>query len=101
MSKLVKWSLPALAFAMMVGLAGIRAEAQEGAGVLSIFHPKHSTQSNRRGMVQDVFHGERLRPLVEADGSQDPESFCAIGEHIRQSILERLKRGNCHFDCAG
>ena len=32
MSKLVKWSLPALAFAMMVGLAGIRAEAQEGAG---------------------------------------------------------------------
>ena len=32
MSKFVKWSLPVLTFAMLVGLAGVRAEAQEGSG---------------------------------------------------------------------
>ena len=52
MSKLVKWSLPALAFAMMVGLAGIRAEAQEGAGAAA------------QGKVTGVIHNEDGTPAA-------------------------------------
>ncbi len=47
MSRLAKWSLPVLAFAMMVGFAGIRAEAQEGAAekgkVTGILHNDDGT----------------------------------------------------------
>ena len=52
MSKIVKWSLPALAFAMMVGLAGIRAEAQEGAGAAT------------QGKVTGVIHNEDGTPAA-------------------------------------
>lgn len=54
MSKVVKWSLPAVAFAMMVGLAGIRAEAQEGAGAAA------------QGKVTGVIHNEDGTPAANA-----------------------------------
>src|SRR5687767_11884224 len=52
MSKLMKWSLPALAFAMMVGLAGIRDEAEEGAGAAA------------QGKVTGVIHNEDGTPAA-------------------------------------
>jgi hypothetical protein len=52
MSKIVKWSLPALAFAMMVGVAGIRAQAQEGAGAAA------------QGKVTGVIHNEDGTPAA-------------------------------------
>lgn len=52
MSKLMKWSLPALAFAMMVALAGIRAQAQEG------------TEAAAKGKVMGVIHNEDGTPAA-------------------------------------
>ena len=52
MSKLVKWSLPVLTFAMLVGLAGVRAEAQEGSGAAA------------NGKVTGVIHNEDGTPAA-------------------------------------
>lgn len=46
MSKLLKWSLPALAFAVLVSLATVRAEAEEGTGAAA------------SGKVTGVIHNE-------------------------------------------
>ena len=51
MSKLVKWSFPALAFAMIVGLGGIRAQAQEGSAAA-------------KGKVTGIIHNEDGTPAA-------------------------------------
>ena len=51
MSKIVKWSLPAVAFAMMVGFAGIRVQAEEGAAA-------------KPGKVTGIIHNEDGTPAA-------------------------------------
>jgi hypothetical protein len=51
MSKLLKWSLPALAFAVVVSLAGVRAVAEEGAA---------------KGKVTGIVHNEEGTPVANA-----------------------------------
>ena len=51
MSKLVKWSVPALAFAMIVGLGGIHAQAQEGGAAA-------------KGKVTGIIHNEDGTPAA-------------------------------------
>jgi hypothetical protein len=51
MSKLMKWSFPALAFAMIVGLGGIRAQAQEGGAAA-------------KGKVTGIIHNEDGTPAA-------------------------------------
>ncbi len=51
MSSLAKWSVPVLAFAMVVGLAGVRAGAEEGDGAA-------------KGKVTGVIHNEDGTPAA-------------------------------------
>ncbi len=52
MSRLAKWSLPVLAFAMVIGLAGVRATAEEGSDAAA------------KGKVTGIIHNEDGTPAA-------------------------------------